>query len=126
MTNNMKHEIMKRRRSLKHQAKEEKSENEILNSIFDTFDKLKDDAIFKLVVQELNKTIENATSHEAVTTIYEYNLQQSIEDEILDVLGEYGDEIIADVCNKLGVEVDESYYDKLYDHAFVRYIGKVI
>jgi hypothetical protein len=124
MTNNMKHVIMKRRGSLKCQA-EGKSENEILDTIFKTFDKYEDHPLFNQVVFLIKSTVDNAKQNWDVKALYEYNIQKMIEEEIIDTLAEDGDEIIAEVCNELGVEVDESYYGKLYDHVFVRYTGKM-
>ena len=49
-----------------------------------------------------------------------------IKEEVIDFLAEYGDKVIAEVCKELGVEVAIPYYGKLYDHACLRYIGKVI
>ena len=126
MTNSMKRVIMERRRSLKHQAEEEKSEDEILDTIFKTFDKLHDDEVFYYITRHLQKLINNMNSDYDVLPICGYDMQADIEEEVNDVIVDDGDEVIAEVCKELGVEVAIPYYGKLYDHACLRYIGKVI
>ena len=125
MTNNMNHDIMKRRHSLKRQA-EEKSEEEILRAIFDTFDKYEKHKFVKQVASNINDTIDAAKPNFDVKALYDFNLKEMIKEEVIDFLAEYGDKVIAEVCKELGVEVAIPYYGKLYNHACLRYIGKVI